>query len=117
MKLLADECCDVSLVAALRKDKHDVLYATESLRGATDSDLLTLAFAEQRILITEDKDFGELVYRFQMPTHGIILLRFDVSHASLKIPRLLKLLKQQANRISGNFIVLDPDKVRIRSLS
>ena len=63
MKFLADECCETSVVDALRTDGHDVLYAMESMRGATDEDLLTRAFAEERILLTEDKDFGELVYR------------------------------------------------------
>jgi predicted nuclease of predicted toxin-antitoxin system len=59
MKLLADECCDAGLIAALRADGHDLLYVLESLRGVTDD--------EERILITEDKDFGELVHRLKRP--------------------------------------------------
>ena len=59
MRFLADECCDAALVDVLRRDGHDVLYAIESLRGATDDDLLTRAVSERRILLTEDKDFGE----------------------------------------------------------
>jgi len=50
MKFLADECCDAGLVDALRADGHDVLYAVESVRGATDDELLTRAFSEGRIL-------------------------------------------------------------------
>ena len=75
MKFLADECCDASLVSSLRSDGHDVLFAVESLRGMTDEDLLKRAFSERRILLTEDKDFGGLVYRLQYLSHGIILLR------------------------------------------
>lgn len=62
MRFLADECCDAALVSTLRGDGHDVLYAVESLRGATDDEILLRAFSERRILLTEEKDFGELVY-------------------------------------------------------
>ena len=96
MRFLADECCDAALVHALRGDGHDVLYAVESLRGATDDELLTRAFTEGRILLTEDKDFGELVYRFQRRAHGIVLLRFDVADRALKIPRLRYWLEREA---------------------
>ena len=116
MRFLADECCDAALVDALRSDGHDVLYAIESLRGATDDDILTRAFSERRILLTEDKDFGELVYRFRRPTHGIVLLRFDVTDRVLKIPRLRYLLDQEAERLPGAFVVLEVDKVRVRPL-
>jgi len=58
MKFLADECCDASLVEALREDGHDVLYVLESLRGATGEKILARAFSEERLLVTEDKDFG-----------------------------------------------------------
>ena len=67
MKFLADECCDTGLVASLRKDGHDVLYAIEKKAGAIDDEILSDAYKEERILITEDKDFGELVYRFKKP--------------------------------------------------
>lgn len=116
MRFLADECCDAALVDALRDDGHDVLYAIESLRGATDDDILAHAFSERRILLTEDKDFGELVYRFRRPTHGIVLLRFDVTARALKIPRLRYLLDQEAERLPGAFVVLEVDKVRVRPL-
>ena len=116
MRLLADECCDAGLVDALRGDGHEVLYAIESLRGATDDDLLARAFSEERVLLTEDKDFGELVYRLRRPTYGVVLLRFDVSDRARKIPRLRYLLEQEGRRLPGAFIVLGADKVRIRRL-
>ena len=116
MKFLADECCDAGLVNALRDDGHDVLYAVESLRGATDDELLIRAFSEGRILLTEDKDFGELVYRLRQPAYGIVLLRFEVADQALKIPRTRYLLVQEAERLSGSFIVLEVDKVRVRPL-
>lgn len=117
MNLLADECCDVAMVAALRADGHDVLYAVESLRGSTDEEVLRRAVDEGRILLTEDKDFGELVYRLKRPARGIILLRFDVVDHALKIPRLHSVLESQSNQIPGAFVVIDKEKIRIRPLS
>ena len=116
MKFLADECCDAGLVNALRSDGYDVLYAIESLRGATDDELLTRAFSESRILITEDKDFGELVYRLRRPARGIVLLRFDVAERALKVPRLRYLLQHETERLPGALVVLEASKLRVRPL-
>ena len=116
MKFLADECCDNGLVNALRQSGHDVLYVQESKRGATDDDLLVLAFNEQRILITEDKDFGDLVYRLKKPAYGIILIRVGVKNRSLKWPRMKKLIDTYPERCAGRFIVIDENKFRFRPL-
>ena len=116
MRFLADECCDAELVNDLRSNGHEVLYALESLRGATDDKLLARAFSERRILLTEDKDFGELVYRLHRPSQGIVLLRFDAAERDQKAPRLRYLLEQQAERLPGAFVVLEVDKVRVRPL-
>jgi predicted nuclease of predicted toxin-antitoxin system len=77
VKFLADECCDTELVTLLRSEGHDVLYVMEFKPGALDKKVLEKAFAEKRILLTEDKDFGELVYRLKKPAYSIVLLRFD----------------------------------------
>ena len=114
MRFLADECCDAGLVDALRNDGYDVLYAVESLCGATDEALLRRAFAESRILLTEDKDFGDLVYRLRKPAYGVVLLRFDTADRAMKITRLRSLLRQEIERLPGSFVVLEVDKVRIR---
>jgi predicted nuclease of predicted toxin-antitoxin system len=116
MKFLADECCEAPLVQALRDEGHDVLYAQESLRAATDDQLLHLALAQNRILLTEDKDFGELVYRLHKPAYGIILLRFDETERLLKISRLHLLLAQAAERLPFSFVVLEAHKIRSRPL-
>ena len=82
----------------------------------TDDEVLEHARLENRIIITEDKDFGELIYRFRRPANGIILLRFDVIERSQKIPRLLDLIQNEGNRLEGAFVALDVDKIRIRPL-
>ncbi len=116
MKFLADECCDAELVEALRSDGHDVFYVQETMAGAPDDEILKLAFDQERLLLTEDKDFGELVYRLRMPAHGIILLRFNVPDESQRIPRIRELLENAPARLSGNFVVLELQKTRLRPL-
>lgn len=62
MRFLADECCDFAAVRSLRADGHDVLTASEFQRRSIDKELMELALTENRILLTEDKDFGWLVF-------------------------------------------------------
>jgi predicted nuclease of predicted toxin-antitoxin system len=114
VKFLADECCDAGMVEALRGEGNDVCFAVESARGVPDDELLARAFRENRIFISEDKDFGELVYRLRKPCGGFILLRFSVVERELKISRMGWLLKSHAKRLQGSFTVLEADKVRFR---
>ena len=114
MKLLADECCDSGLVMALRSDGHDVLFVVEVMKGAVDEVILARAFDDDRLLLTEDKDFGELVYRLGLQTKGIVLLRFGPRDHNIKISRLLDLLNVHAERLAGSFVVLEVDKIRFR---
>lgn len=116
MKFLADECCDTGLVESLRKDGHDVSYILESKAGVTDDEVLQDAYKEERILLTEDKDFGELVYRLKKPSQGIILIRIDVSKRHMKWPRLKNLIEHYGTRLQGNFVVIDSQKFRFRPL-
>jgi predicted nuclease of predicted toxin-antitoxin system len=116
LKFLADECCDTRLVASLRKDGHDVLYVTEKKAGAIDDEILSDAYKEERIFITEDKDFGELVYRFKKPTHGIVLLRVDVHERHIKWSRLKTLIDDHGTKLQGRFTVVDAQKFRFRAL-
>ena len=116
MKLLADECCDAGMVDALRSDGYDVVFAVESMRGAVDDEILERAHNENRGLITVDKDFGELVYRFGLAAYAVILLRFDPDEHELKITRVRHLLEHFSGRIVGKFVVVGADKIRFRSL-
>jgi predicted nuclease of predicted toxin-antitoxin system len=61
MRWLLDECVDAALADQLRKLGHDVIYIAETAPQATDSDVLRRAVVEDRLLLTEDKDFGDLV--------------------------------------------------------
>ena len=75
-----------------------------------------MAVKDQRLIITMDKDFGELVYRLKKPAYGIILLRFEVSERHLKWPRLMELIHHHSSKLEGYFIVVDIEKFRFRPL-
>ena len=116
MNLVADECCDALLVTGLRSDGHDLLYVKEIAPGTDDETVLQTAADQKRILLTEDKDFGELVVRLKLPAYGIVLLRMNPADSSAKLARLRHLLLHQVHRLPGTFVVLDQKKVRFRSL-
>ena len=113
MRFLVDECTGASVAVWLRDQGHDVFSVHESLRGAEDEPLLRQAFAEDRILITNDKDFGERVFRDGILHKGVVLLRLDDERAANKIVVLRKLLEGYADRLAGHFVVVTESSVRI----
>ena len=116
MKFLADECCGTGVVASLRADGHDVAYILERQAGISDEEVLQNAFVEGRILLTEDKDFGELIYRLKKPACGMILIRIDVKKRYEKWPRLEALIANHGDRVQGHFVVVELNKYRFRPL-
>ncbi len=116
MRLAVDECCDAALVAGLREDGHDVWYVMESARGMGDLSLLQRAAAEQRVLITEDKDFGDLVIRLGLPAHGIVLVRIEPADSDAKLLRLREVLETHPHRLAGCLTVVDRSKTRFRPM-
>ena len=113
MRFLADESCDFDVVRALRRAGFDVLSISESTPRAEDSEVIKLALYEKRILLTEDKDFGRLVYSYGQETLGVIFLRFP-TFARKQISRdVLNLVKQQGKKIAGSFVTVQPGRIRI----
>ena len=94
-------------MAWLRARGHDVVYAAENLRRWPDSELLELARADGRTIITDDKDFGDLIFHRKMASHGVILLRL----ASTAIEETWAHIE---NELPGRFIVVTDRKVRVR---
>lgn len=116
MKFLADECRNLSTVDYLRELGYDVKYIQEIDPGTSDSEVLQKAFREQRILLTTDKDFGNLVFRLMKPAYGIILLRFESTEQEQRRKKIHKLMSEHTSKLKGSFIVLDSSKIRIRPL-
>ncbi len=78
-----------------------------------DADVLARAFSEKMILLTEDKDFGDLVFRQSRSMCGVILIRFPARSRKRIALDLLDLVGREGDNLSGCFIVLQPGKVRI----
>jgi predicted nuclease of predicted toxin-antitoxin system len=116
MKFLLDECCSPRFVKEIRDAGHDVLYVLEYDRGINDSEVLEKSYQEGRILVTRDKDFGELVYRLEKQVTGIILLRFSNKNRHLQWPRLKELISLKSRDLVGTFVVVNEHKYRIRPL-
>lgn len=76
MNFVADESCAWPVIRALREAGHDVVAIAEVAKGAKDEQVLERALNEKRVLITEDRDFGELVYARAQSSAGVILVRF-----------------------------------------
>jgi predicted nuclease of predicted toxin-antitoxin system len=113
MLFLADESCDFAVVRALRSAGHDVTAVSETFPRAEDLEVITLALHERRILLTEDKDFGQLVYSHGLESVGVIFLRFP-SQARRQIARdLTRLVKQEGDKLIGTFVVVQPGRIRI----
>ena len=79
MRFLADESCDFAAVHALRAAGHDMVAVADVARGAADTVVIDLARSEGRVLFTEDKDFGQLVFTAARQSSGVVLVRWPVS--------------------------------------
>ena len=113
MRFLADESCDFTVVRALRAAGHDVLAVAEISPRSADHDVMALASQEQRILLTEDKDFGQLVYASAQPSGGVIFIRFPANARKALPKAVLNLIKESGAKMVGKFVVLRPGRVRI----
>jgi len=116
VRILADENVARDVVAWLRAGGHDVLFAAEAQAGAADVDWVVRADQEQRVILTSDKDFGELVFREGRTTHGIVLLRLDDFRVSEILARLQNVWSVIEANPTGRFIVVTESKVRVRPL-
>jgi len=75
MNILADKNIDEQIIETLRKNGHNVLYAGEMSPGISDKVVLSKANKMNALLLTADKDFGELVFRQHLISKGVILMR------------------------------------------
>jgi predicted nuclease of predicted toxin-antitoxin system len=114
MNLLADEGVDRHLVDQLRTDGHDVLYVAEMEPGISDDEVLQCANEHSALLVTEDKDFGELVFRQRRIHLGVILVRLHGLSSSAKAHLVSDALAQHGAEMSDAFSVISPGSVRIR---
>ncbi len=116
MQILADESVDRQTVERLRVDRHTVWYVAEMQPGVSDDEVLDLANREAAILLTADRDFGELVFRQHRLTTGIVLTRLAGMAPLARADLVTRVVREYGSRLAGVFTVITPGAVRIRHL-
>ena len=114
IKFLADENCDFTVVRSLRASGYDVLAAAEDLPAATDRQVIRRALNEERIVVTEDKDFGEWVFAHKEETPGVILIRYPAKARAMLGRAVETLVAKQGSDLLNSFTILEPGRARIR---
>lgn len=112
MRFLVAECTGPAVAHWLNEMKHKVFSVYDKARGMGDDDIIRKAYAENWILITNDKDFGEKVYREKRPHKGVVFLRLEDERATNKIDTLRRLLESYSDRLANNFVVVTETRVR-----
>ncbi len=112
MRFLVDECTGPAVAEWLRDQKHEVFSVFEEARGMDDNDIILKALEENLILITNDKDFGEKVYRDGRLHRGVILLRLEDERSPSKIQVLSRLLRAYPDRLLNTFVVVTQKQIR-----
>jgi predicted nuclease of predicted toxin-antitoxin system len=118
VRILANENVSGEIVQSLRAQGHDIIWMRIEAPGSTDSEVLALAQTEKRIIMTFDKDFGELAFRWGLPvTSGIILLRLIASSPiQLQQAVLTALGSRQEQDWIGMFSVVEASRIRVTPL-
>jgi predicted nuclease of predicted toxin-antitoxin system len=117
MRWLADECVHAPVVAGLRAAGHDVIYAAETSQQTKDSNLVEEALRTRRILLTEDKDFGDLAFGEKREVPGIVLLRIPPARRSMKWARLKTAIELHDDKLCRSFTVVEEHRIRCQSIA
>lgn len=113
MKLVADESIDRPVVERLRRDGHDVVYIAELAPSITDEEVLEQANNRGALLLTADKDFGELVFRQRLAHPGVVLLRLAGLSNTEKAEIVAGVCREHGAELRGAFSVVSPAQLRI----
>jgi predicted nuclease of predicted toxin-antitoxin system len=117
MRLLVNENVGGTVIDELRQLGHDVLSVKESMRSESDEVILARAQSEKRIVITHDKDFGELAFLAKLPaTCGVVLFRLSGTDPDSDNRRLLEAISSRTDW-AGHFSVVTDDRIRMRPLA
>ncbi len=116
MRLLADENIPLKAIHLLRSKGHDILSISESQPQTADEDILELAEKDARVVLTFDKDFGELAFCFNLPAScGIILFRIPLLSVDYVTDIIIEVIESRSDW-AGHFSVVEPGRIRMRRL-
>lgn len=113
MRFLADESCDFAVVRSLRSNGFDVEAILEIQPGMPDDEVAAQAIQANRSLLTEDKDFGQMVFASMSRVSGVILMRYPASARRLQADDVVLLVERYGHRLASSFTVVQPGRIRI----
>ncbi len=114
MNFLADENIDKQIADYLRLMGHNVEYVAEKDAGISDDEVLKIANEKTALLLTADKDFGELVFRQRRVTSGVVLIRLAGLSPTRKAEIVVSAIKKHGAELKDSFSVITPSSIRIR---
>lgn len=114
MRFIADECLDGRIERRLIADGHDLVVVRTQLLGYKDSAVLELANARDCLLLTEDKDFGELVFRLRAIHAGVVLVRLHGLPGAEQAELVSRIIREHEERMKNAFTVIGRHGLRIR---
>lgn len=114
MKFVADEGVDAPIVKLLRNEGHEVYYILEEKPGITDEEVLKIANEKKEVLLAQDKDFGELVYRLKQLHSGIVLIRLSGTKPIEKATIVSNAIKEHGSEFFDSFTVITKNHIKIR---
>ncbi len=116
LRFLADEGFSFGIISVLREKGYNIKWIGEIAAGISDRAVYQIAKKEDRVILTEDKDFGELAIRFKLKTSGVVLLRISSKEKELRQKRVFELLERFPDKLEGHLVVINPEKFRFRKL-
>lgn len=117
MRILADESVELEVVEALEREGHDVAYVAQSSAGLDDNRVMDRAENESRVLVTADKDFGEIAFRWRQVSVGVVLMRLRGLATSTKADLVVAALQEHAEELNEEvpiFVLVEPGGTRSR---
>lgn len=114
MRFIIDESTGSGVVIYLQSQGYDAISVVNIMPQADDIEILRYAYAENRLVITNDKDFGDLIFRSQEPHHGVILLRLQDESGTNRINVIKTVVTQYADYLPGRFTVATEKNIRFR---
>lgn len=117
MTFVADESVDAPIVQKLRENGYEIFSIAEQSPAISDEQVLAISYEKKSILITQDKDFGELVYRLGKAHEGVVLLRLTGLNPYEKAELCLNVMNQHKSEFPGSFTVISKEVIKIRKVN
>ncbi len=116
MRIFADENIGTTVVRSLLEEGHTVSWVVEGVRGSKDPRVLMDAMEANSLLITNDKDFGELVFSHHLPSAGVLFLRLHNLSYPIRAKHVCAIVRTEGDALLGHFSVLTPGGLRSRDI-